>query len=321
MSEGVAEFVPPTFGWVNDQSAVWKTMHALEKEGNKALFSDAAPHLMMGDDNAPIFFWEAEEKVLGAKQPSFNQGQVGSCVGNGWARGCQDLMLWQVASGTVDKYPDYGVDVCSIYGGSRVEIGGGQISGDGSVGAWAAKWVSQWGILLRKVYTVGSKTYDLTNYSESRCRQYGNYGCPDDLEPEAREHPVTSVAMVRTADEAWAAIGAGKPIPICSDRGFSMRYNQGFCEPSGTWNHCMVIRGRFIHPTRGKCFVIQNSWGDTYISGGDNRIQVEGKGSVELPGGAFATTFDVVDYIVRQQDSFAIAGLKGWQRERIDHTP
>ena len=36
-----------------------------------------------------------------------------------------------------------------IYGGSRVEIGGGRIRGDGSIGAWAARWVRDYGVVPR----------------------------------------------------------------------------------------------------------------------------------------------------------------------------
>jgi hypothetical protein len=48
-----------------------------------------------------------------------------------------------------------------IYAGSRVEIGGGKIRGDGSVGAWAAKFVTVFGAIPRGVYG----TIDLTTYS------------------------------------------------------------------------------------------------------------------------------------------------------------
>lgn len=309
----------PTFGWVDDQIQVWKVVGEIENQGQKAMFADAAPNLMTEDDDAPVFMWDAEMKVLGEIQKSFNQGSIGSCVGAGYARGSQDLMLIQCAAGST-QYPGAGVAIEPIYGGSRVEVGGGQIGGDGSIGAWAAQWLNKWGVLLRKTYEAGGKQHDFTTYSIPRCRQYGNSGVPTELETIAREYPVTAVAMVRSAEEAWAAIGGGKPIPVCSNQGFTSNLVGGFCEPSGTWNHCMTIRGRFMHPQRGKCFVIQNSWG-SYLSGDNVIPHVEGRGAVTLPEGCFATTFSVVDRMVKQQDSFALAGLKGWERERIDYTP
>ena len=79
-----------------------------------------------------------------------------------------------------------------IYGGCRVEVGGGRVRGDGSVGAWAAKFVREYGVVPRGVH--GS--HDLTGYDERRCREFGGRGVPDDLEAVAREHPVRSVANV-----------------------------------------------------------------------------------------------------------------------------
>ena len=306
-------------GWINDQPAVWETVRAMEAGGVPHLFADAAPGLLKGDDNAPIFFWKAEEKVLGGRKPSWNQKQVGACVGFGNGRTAQDLMLWEIAAGEPETWPGAEVSPEVIYGGSRVEVGGGRISGDGSVGAWAAKWVKEWGVVVRGVY--GS--LDLTTYDEATCRKLGSQGIPTDVETLAKVHPVTAVAMVRNGDEFWAAVGGGKPVAVCSDRGFTTTLKRGFCSPSGTWNHCMEGRGRFTHPSKGKCGVIQNSW-NAYLSipaAEDRFIEyVDIDGSVkteELPEGCFATTLDVIDGMMRQQDSFAMAGFKGWESVRF----
>jgi len=302
-------------GWENRPADVVVALGAIEQaQGFRPVFATCAAGVEDRTDD-PVFFWEAERKVLGAVQASWNQGQVGSCVSFGWGRGINDLILIGVAAGDGD-YPGQPVATEPIYGGSRVEVGGGRIRGDGSVGAWAGQWVSQrGGVLFRKVYG----QYDLTTYSEQRCRQWGATGVPDDLEPEAKKHPVQSVALVKTAEEAWSAIGNGYPVPVCSNVGFQSPLRNGFCEPSGTWAHCMVIRGRFVHPTRGSCFVIQNSWGDYLKASQQNRmIEVQGGQPVELPEGCFATTAAVVDLIVKQGDSFAISGFKGFPRRKID---
>lgn len=302
-------------GWVKNPAEVWRICRLIEQGGQRAMFADAAPSLLQADDDKDVFFWQAEQKILGKILGSWNQGQVGSCVSFGFGRAVQDLMLWEIACGEAEQWPGSEVATEPIYAGSRVEVGGGGISGDGSIGAWAAKWIKDWGILLRQQYG----EYDLREYNEQRCRDWGYRGCPDALEPIARQHPVTAVAMVRTAEEGWAAIGAGKPVPICSNQGFTTVLREGFCEPSGTWNHCMALRARFTHPTRGKCFVIQNSWGG-YLSG-VNRIDTTQSGQVTLPEGCFATTWNVVDRILRQEDSFALAGLSGWARQRLTWNP
>lgn len=318
---GDIEFVPPAMGWVDDQVAVWAAVKALEDGGNgPATFKAAAPRLLAAGaaEDDPVFFWDAEEKVLGRRLSSWDQKSVGSCVSFGCGRAVQDLMLWEIAALGDEEWPGAEVATEPIYGGSRVEVGNRQIRGDGSVGAWAAKWVKDWGVLLRKVYG----QYDLTSYSESRCRQWGDAGCPDVLEPEAKKHPVTAVAMVQTGDEVWAAIGGGKPVSIASNQGFTTRLVNGFCEPSGEWGHQMCVRGRFVHPTRGRCGVIQNSWGN-YLPG-DRVIDVLVGGAVkkvELPEGCFATTLAVLDRIARQKDSFAYAGFAGWKTTKLTWNP
>lgn len=311
----MSEFVPPSTGWVDDPSEVEGVMAAISLAGEDPVFATAASGLMVGDDDAPVFFWEAEKLVAGSVLPSWNQGSVGSCVSFGYGRAAQDLMFLEIARGEQEQWPGKQVATEPIYGGSRVEVGGGRIGGDGSVGAWAARWVKDWGIILRGRY--GS--YDLESYNESRCREYGRNGVPSELEALAREHPVTLVALVQSGEELWAAVGGWKPVPVCSNRGFTTTLRQGFCEPSGSWAHCMEYRGRFISPTRGKCFVIQNSWGG-YLSG-DRWVEVEGRGRVELPEGCFATTMDVADSMMKAKDSFALAGFSGWKRDRLDHTP
>lgn len=306
-------------GWVNDQEAVWETIRALESGGVPHLFADAAPNLMTAEDDAAVFLWAAEEKVLGHRLPAWNQGQVGSCVGFGNGRAGQDVMLWEIAAGEPEQWPGAEVSPEVIYGGSRVEVGGGRISGDGSVGAWAAKWVKEWGIVVRGKY--GS--LDLTTYNEATCRKLGSQGIPSDVEELAKVHPVTGIALTRNGDEFWGALGGGKPVAICSDRGFTTTLKAGFCSPSGTWNHCMEGCGRFRHPQKGKCGVIRNSWGG-YLSVPSEAdrfvdyIAADGTNQkMELPQGCFATTLDVIDGMCRQQDSFAYAGLKGWEAVRF----
>jgi hypothetical protein len=236
------------------------------------------------------------------------------------------LLLWEIAAGEAEEWSGAEINRETIYGGSRVEIGGGRINGDGSIGAWASEFELRYGNLVNKRYEIGGKVMDLTGgYSESRCRDWGRNGVPDFLESEARLHPVTASALVRTKEEGWAAIGAGKPIPICSNRGFTTRRDSdGFCSPSGTWNHCMATRGRFLHPRRGRSVVIGNSWGDYLGSSNATLEYVTASGQtarIELPPGHFATTWDVWGGMLSQRDSFAVAGFKGWEAVRVDYTP
>lgn len=320
-------FTAPPPGWHNDQKAVWDAVDYLEAktDNGRAVFRLAAPSLIDQAADDPVFFWEGERKVLGGVLGSWHQLSVGSCVSFGCGRAVQDLILWEIAAGASgETWPGHQVATEPIYGGSRVEIGGGALRGrgDGSVGAWAARWVKEYGVLIRKQYTVGNVAFDLTSYDEERCRLWGEQGCPDQLEPEARLHPVTAVAMVQNAGDLWAAIGGGKPCSVASNQGFTTTLVDGFCSPQGEWAHQMCFRGRFVHPTRGRSFVIQNSWGK-YLSGAAQiRVQTAaGQQVVDLPDGCFGCDWETADRMVRQQDSFAYAGMKGWQGVKLTWNP
>lgn len=199
-----------------------------------------------------------------------------------------------------------------IYGGSRVEIGGGRIRGDGSVGGWAAKWVNQYGLLQRIVYD----EHDLRKYSGSKAKQWGapRSGVPDELEPTAKMYPVRTVSLVVTDDEAQAALYNMYPIPVCSGQGFTTKRDQyGFCDPRGSWAHCMVARGICLAKRAGKwilAVVIQQSWGES--PSGPNKVELKDGRIVELPQGCFLIEFDVFVRMLRGRDSFAVSDVEGF---------
>lgn len=309
-------------GWVNDQDAVLAVLDDWARRGRPVTLSQAAPALITGDDDAPVFFWLNELAILGRRLDTWNQKGVGSCVGFGSTRAAQDLLLAEIAGGEPEQWP--GAEGCPevTYGGSRVEVGGGQIRGDGSVGVWASEFFTRFGYLTRGIYG----NLNLTQYDESTCRRLGSGGLPPELETLAKAHPVRTSALTRTGAEGWAAIGGFKPISVCSNRGFAMRRNaDGTCDPSGVWNHCMGVRGRFVEPRqKRKRFVLGNSWADYLGSSGNQVEYIAADGSVktiELPPGHFATEFEVIHDMLRQQDSFAYAGLTGWAKTVVDYTP
>ena len=240
---------------------------------------------------------DAAKQVRGSFLPARDQGQVGSCVSFGTATAIEHLMLVQIARGDMADYHDLAQEV--IYGGSRVEIGGGRIRGDGSVGAWAAQFVQKFGVVTRDKHG----KYDLLTYSESRCREWGRTGVPDDLEPLAKESPVKGITGIRNAEEAMKALIQGYPIAVCSDQGFaSTRDKDGFARASGSWAHCMAVLGYRDAPRKG--FLICNSWGPTWISGP--------KGSIDIPDGCFWCEYSTFDRMCKQNDTWAFSDAVGF---------
>lgn len=272
------------------------------------------------DGKSSHWHWRAEEALLGRILKSWNQTR-GTCVSKGFGRAAQDQFLLDILIRKEhEEWPANGeVATEPIYAGSRVEVGGGRISGDGSVGAWAAKWVRDWGILLRGRYEVGGQVYDLTRPDDSLAARWGapRVGVPDALEPLAREHPIKDCSLVTSAERAADLCANYYGVPVCSNRGFTMRRDsRGICQPSGSWAHCMLIRGVIVLKGGDRTFPIQNSW-DDYL-GGTMTVETENDGQVVLPEGCFLARWEVVDAMLRQRDSFVTAGVKGIPRRGID---
>ena len=279
------------------------------------LFTLAAPELKDSGDKKNVFLWEAEKSVLSKILPAHNQG-IGDCVSHGWGRAVQDLILTQIAFANQREQWIAEVATEPIYAGSRVEIGGGRISGDGSVGAWAARYVDEYGILLRRKYD----RFDLRKYDAQKAKAWGRprAGVPDSLEPIAREHPVRTVSLVTSYEEARDAIANGYPVPVCSMRGFAMeRGRDGFCRPRGQWAHCMVFRGCFVAKGNRPGLVCQQSWGESPT--GPNKLALEDGQEIELPQGCFGVDADVANrMLARDPDSYSVSNFVGFPKRELD---
>jgi hypothetical protein len=265
-------------------------------------FFKGTPADLVTDIPDHVFLWDADRKVLGSVLPPKNQGQVGSCVSFGTNTAIRRTMLAEIANGEAEEFKDIVEEV--TYGGSRVEVGGGRINGDGSVGAWAADFVKQWGVLERGKHG----NYDLSQYSESTCRQFGSKGVPDDLEPAVKLHPVKTITQIKSWDEAKKALASGYAIAICSNQGFSMQRNSdGVCKASGSWAHCMALDG--YRTDGGEFGHIENSWGP------DAHTGPVGPGEPNTAG--FWTAAETIDRMLRQDDSWAFSSVQGFPARKL----
>ncbi|MCY2938793.1 MAG: hypothetical protein NTV55_10600 [Planctomycetota bacterium] len=287
------------FGWIDDPMAVRVVAAGLETP----LFGATAA----GTDPAPLpdsaLLWQACRQVLGDLLPPRDQGSVGSCVGFGTVAAIEHTLCAEIAGGDPDGFHDIAPEI--VYGGSRVEVGGGQLRGDGSIGAWAAEFVRRWGVLERGRHG----TLDISTYSPSICRQLGVTGVPDDLEATCRLHPVEGVARVDGFAAACRALAAGYGIAVCSSQGFAMRRDsEGFCAPRGVWNHCMALVG-YRRTGRAGGFLL-NSWG------GQAHTGPLGEGDPS-PAGFWAEA-TVIDRMLRQGDSWAFSRVRGFPRRQLE---
>jgi len=293
----------PTYGWVKDHDVIAANLDPLLTE---QFVNTPAGKAVQGDED--VFMWRMVRKVTNKGPPwycNIDQGQVGSCVGAGHAHGAMHVLATAIVGGQNFEWKPISAEV--IYGGSRVEIGGGKIRGDGSVGAWAVKWLKDYGLVpAEKIDGI-----DLTTYSAARARQYGKSGVPKELEAVAKQYPIKGSALVKSATDVNRALHQFYPVTVCSDQGFTMaRDSSGTCHPQGSWSHCMCIIGYRKHPGTGKDqFFILNSWGDNAHTGSCVPD--------DAPKAGFWADADVVDGMVRQGDSFALSDVVGFPARKV----
>lgn len=289
-------------GWVDDQSAV--ELVAMEQP---APFWALTPAGSVPMESLPseVYLWKSWEKVRAVPFPNRSQGKVGSCVSFGCCTAIEVTAACEILAGEAEESRDLVQEV--VYAGSRVEIGNGRFSSDGSIGAWAAEYVRRYGVLDRGLHG----TYDLSQYSETRCKAWGapGKGVPDDLEPAIRKYPVKSVTLVKTWEGCKQALAQGYAVSVASTQGFRyQRDADGICAPSGKWAHQMAIIG--YATIKGKeCGFVMNSWGPQAHTGP--------LGPGEPPVGGFYAEADVLGKMLGMGDSWAYSGVSGFPARRF----
>lgn len=301
------------FGWINDPRAVEESVPRLR-------------HPIMGLANAAIkdsgegvdfFFFDVEKKLLGHHLPAHDQ-TIGDCVSHGWARAIQDLLYLQTVLNPRKFHFQGLVATEPHYAGSRVEIGGGRINGDGSIGAWAARWSEEYGVIDRKPH--GDGDLNLTRYSGAKARRWGRRGAgvPDELEPYAKARPVRTVSLTTSYEDARDAIANGYPVPVCSMQGFTtVRDSAGFCRASGQWPHCMLFRGCCVAKGNRPALVLQQSWGESPT--GNSVAPLESGRDLQLPQGCFLVDAAVCNrMLARDPDSYSVSDAAGYPARKLN---
>jgi len=288
-------------GWIDDPAAVEAVVATLPRP----VFGLAAHDIRDSGEGKVALLHTYVEQVFG-NFPIHAQ-TIGDCVSHGWGLGCDVLACVEVVLKAEAEQVTHETATEPLYAASRVEIGRGQLgNGDGSIGAWMAKAVRQYGTLLRKKYD----PYDFTTYSGRKAKEWGRprAGVPDELEPRMREHTVNQVSLVTSYEEARDAICNGFPVPVCSNQGFkSKRDSKGFARAQGSWKHCMLFMGADDADGRPG-LLCMNSWGPNWISGPKRHGQ---------PEGSFWVDADTCDRMLRQNDSFAMSQFAGYPSQEL----
>lgn len=281
------------FGWVPDEEAVAEVVSQLPIQS----FGDT-------EANESTDIPDQVKPWLIVALPPRQQGQVGSCVSHGTARPIEYCQIVEINKGEKELFKSLSRE--TIYGGSRVEIGGGRFKGqDGSTGAWGSSFVYKYGTLFEQPYP----NYDLSTYSVSRCRQWGDSGVPNELEPAASQHKIGAITKINNAEEALRSLANGYFINVCSSQGFTTRRDsEGICRPSSVWHHSMSVIGVKKHKS-GWLFALENSWGPESATGP----------LADLPSGAcFWIDYSIMDKMLRQGDSWSYSNYQGFPKQKLD---
>ena len=283
-------------GWISDPLAVERVMKA---DGIKSLAEVIGSR---GGERPIKADLTVYLKKVHGEQWYLNQGTCGSCVAFGAAIACDTLAAIDIVDHAMEK-PLGRTDPMSIYWGSRVEVGGNKLWGQGSVGAWAAKYLKDYGVIPQAKYP----EIDLSVYSSAVCcGGHARTGVPDGLESVARQHPVKTYAQVNTFEEVAEAIESGYPVTVASNQGFSKaRDAEGFARPQGSWGHQMCILG-VRHDRPGA--LIANSWGAYYTGG-----------PADMSPATKWVDANTVSHMLRAGDSFALSNLAGWDRKGLSY--
>lgn len=291
-------------GWVDDQEAVSAVLDTLQ---HPTLADTPIGDIPIQELPKTVQLWKFCPKAIGQNTLKVeNQSNLGSCVGFGSCRAVEYSYIVEIANGDPEQFKYLSRAI--MYAGSRCEVNGGKspFRGDGSIGAWAAKFATKWGVLDQGVYA----GYNLADYNIPQIRTWAATGIPDAIEPYIKQHPISDATLVATNEDAMRALSNGHAIAVCSNQGFNTKRSaNGICAPSGRWSHCMMISG-YIHIKDVLYFYIENSWGD-YMGAGNTPIG-------EPNNGTFLAKGDVVASMLAQKDSFAFAGVMGFERKDID---
>lgn len=286
------------------------------------MYAMAAPNVMDREPSKDVFLGRyvvmAMETIYGPNVkylPRYQQR--GTCVGQNYASSGNIVVATNsLLSGL--KYPGT-VSVAPIYGGSRVEVGKNPGRWDGSVGSWAARWCTDFGLVTMEELGLDASMKDEKSWLAAIAKEESmavawaatRDGVPSQYETAAKLRAISSAPMVSTVEEVRAALtnmtpvvlcGGVHPSAACDNKGVSKTIKRG-------GGHCTAIIGAYHDTTSGKWWYDHlNSWWYHYTGGfcrPDNRRDKMFKGSVtRIPE-------DWLMSWLRERDCYALVGVQG----------
>jgi len=247
-------------------------------------------------------------KVFGGKIPNYYPQEIGDCVSFGAKHATEHVSAVEIfQKGDREKWrpvhPSY------YYGSGRVYVGGGRLSGDGSLGSWMAEAVMKYGTLFQDESGVPA-------YSGRLARSWGSSKSElDKWKPTAVKYPVKSAALIRTWEDLVAALANGYPCTVASDVGYSMEpSSDGFHRQTTNWAHQMEFFGIDDSYKNGEepYVLILNNWGDCH-----GHLKDFETGD-ELPPGVLRVRRKDAEKHLRAGETFAFSAFEGFPEQKLD---
>lgn len=325
-------------GWINSPREVGAYLDRRSALGIPASIGAARPDLqgywrqIVEAGVRCVLLYQAEEEILGDFLPAIYQRR-GTCVMQGTSRAIETTLFDQLAERRITGRR---VQLASetIYPGGRVNVGRGQLGPshhwgctcrrcpDGLVGAWAAEYVHDFGVIPRGQY--GS--IDLTQPREDLAIEWAapGRGVPAELLTASAPYKCDAY-HVPTAAALADVTAARYASAICSTHRQSDRRDaNGECDYAGTTAHCEAITGVYVRPSwdgnpatvyAHTGFVDQQSWGA--IPSGPDVLRYFG-GAAKLREGAYGVPMGAMvkrittgeTWALRLRDGFRAKSLK-----------
>jgi hypothetical protein len=273
-------------------------------EAGKSRFWVGHPEATGAHKGKIVLQHKAFDAVLG-KQPSYKAQTRGTCVGRGGGRVITLSQAVQHVAGQ-GKYRAEGLSA-GVYGGARVEFGGGRLRGDGAVVAYAVECMTSLGCLLAEQYEAEGRVVDLRGRhdDDDLAVQWGRSGIPDALEPIASRHKLLDWCPVEAMDaiaSGWQLIFGtslahwGRNLPATRDA-------EGFLRLTGTTAHCWIGTGTVDDGRRPGIVLDNKSWGDGWCNGPE--------GKYPLGAGRYLADPDDLTRMIRSGEGYAVRTLDG----------
>lgn len=306
--------VQESTGWINNPRLVREYLDERQQQGQPARIAAAKPELSgfwrqtVESGIYAVLLYEAEKYLQGQYAPAIYQRR-GTCVMQGTFRAIETGYWWAIRKGVIVANSSQIVSE-TIYAGGRVNVGKGQLGAshhwgcncgrcpDGLVGAWAAKYVHDYGVLARGVYG----EYDLTTPREDLAIAWAapQRGVPSELLTASATHRCDAY-HIGDGPELADVIAAGYGAAVCSThRQADRRDENGECGYAGSTAHCESFTGVYLRPSwdgRPETiydhtgFVDQQSWGN--VPAGPDILRIY-RGTAQLRQGAYGTPMRAV---------------------------